>query len=649
MKKIYFITILLIYFLFPTDVFADMSASMNCPAGSAPGQTITCTVMGTSSPELMSGFQASIQYSSNLEFVSIANTSEWGGTSNQNKILAYRDTGFSGTQSISTITVKVKADATGTATISLSDVYASDPEANEITLNQVVKNITIYSTDNNLASLEVDDVAVSGFNAGTITYNLGNVNKATIKVGAALADPKSSFVSGFGPRTVNLNYGTNIIQVKVSSQSGAVKIYSVQINRTDSRSGNNNLNTLSITGGTFIFNASTTAYNVTVDSATTNISATLADPKANFVSGFGPRTVDLNFGDNVVQIKVIAENQSVKVYTLNIKRSDDRNNDNKLKSLKIDKGTIEFDPNIIAYNVSVEYDVTEVKVTAEANNSKSKVEVIGGKDLVVGKNTVTIKVTAENQSVKTYTISVIRLNEGEKLPTTTLSSIAIKGYKIPFSSDKLEYDLKIGSEDKLNINITAEDPGTLIKVLGNENLQNGSRIYIIAVSRDGNVKESVIKIEKSEIPLLSILAVIGTVIITSLVWFFISKNNKNEKHVSKPKEEKHVTNTPINSVEEKVITKPIESPKMEEVKTEILEVEESKNEYENKFFEESANSENIEIVGEQEKIDSTDIFEGLLTPEPTDKSVSSSKICPNCKMVNDKQNEICFFCKTELK
>ncbi len=648
MKKIYFITILLIYFLFPTDVFADMSASMNCPAGAAPGQTITCTVMGTSSPELMSGFQASIQYSSNLEFVSIANTSGWGGTSNQNKILAYRDTGFSGTQSISTITVKVNATATGTATIGLSDVYASDPEANEITLNQVVKNITIYSTDNNLASLEVDDVAVSGFNAGTITYNLGNVNKATIKVGAALADSKASFVSGFGPRTVNLNYGTNIIQIKVSSQSGAVKIYSVQINRTDNRSGNNNLNTLSITGGTFIFNASTTTYNVTVDSATTNISATLADPKANFVSGFGPRTVNLNFGDNVVQIKVIAENQSVKVYTLNIKRSDDRNNDNKLKSLKIDKGTIEFDPNIIAYNVSVEYDITEVKVTAEANNSKSKVEIIGGKDLVVGKNTVTIKVTAENQSVKTYTISVIRLNEGEKLPTTTLSSIEIKGYKIPFSSDKLEYDLKIGSEDKLDINITAEDPGTLIKVLGNDNLQNGSRIYIIAVSRDGNVKESVITIKKSEVSLLSILSIIGTFIITSLIWFFISKKNKKEKRISKPKEEKPVTNTSINSVEEKVITKPIESPKMEE-KIEVLKVEEPKNEYENKFFEESVSSENIEIVGEQEKIDSAAIFESLLTPETTDKSDSSSKICPNCKMVNDKQNDICFFCKTELK
>lgn len=633
MKKIYFIGILLIYFLFPTNVFASMSASMDCPAGAAPGQTISCTVKGTSSPELMAGLEAAIQYSGNLEFVSIANVAGWNGTSNQSQLLAYRDTGFTGTQSITTITVRIAASATGTATITLNNVYASDSNANGTSLPSIARNISVYSTNNNLASLTVDDAAVSGFNAGTVTYNLGSVNKSTLKIGGTLADARASFTAGFGPRTVSLNYGTNIIQLKVTSQSGSTKVYSVQVNRTDTRSANNNLSSLSISGGTISFNAGITTYNVTVDSATTNISATVADAKAGFVAGFGPRTVNLNYGNNVVEVKVIAENQTVKVYTLNIKRSDPRNDDNNLKILKIDKGKLEFDPKIIAYNVSVEYNVKEVKVTAEANNSKSKVEIVGGKDLIVGKNTVTVKVTAENQTVKTYTITVIRLNEGEKLPTTTLTNIEVKGYKIPFDSEKLEYNLKIGSEDKLNINITAEDPGTLIKVLGNDNLQDGSKIYIIAVSRDGNVKESIINIEKNEIPLFSILAVIGAVAITSLIWFIISKKKGNDNYKN-PKQKKD-GNT-------------INETKVEEVKAESTIVEKNNEDYKSKFFEKS-DEEKIEVLdGSSETVNAV-IFEGLLAAEPTEKKIIHNKICPNCKMVNDEKNSTCFFCKTELK
>ncbi|MGE5455797.1 MAG: cadherin-like beta sandwich domain-containing protein [Ignavibacteriales bacterium] len=640
MKKIYFIVVLLLYFLLPTNVFASMSASMDCPAGASPGQTITCTVKGTSNPELMAGLEASIQYSGNLEFVGIANVAGWNGTSNQSQLLAYRDTGFTGTQSITTITVRVAASATGIATITLNNVYASDSGANGANLPIIAKNISIYSTNNNLASLAVDDVAVSGFNAGTGTYNLGNMNKSTLKISGTLADATASFVAGFGPRTVNLNYGTNIVQLKVTSQSGSVKVYSVQVNRTDNRSGNNNLASLGISGGTIAFNAGTTTYSVTVDSTTTNISAAVADVKASFVAGFGPRTVNLNYGNNVVEVKVIAENQTVKIYTLNIKRSDARNDDNTLKTLEIDKGKIDFDPEIIAYNVSVEYDVTEVKLTAEANNSKSKVEIVGGKDLIVGNNTVTVKVTAENETVKTYTVTVIRLNEGEKLPSTTLNNIEVKGYKVPFNSEKLEYDLKIGSENKLDINITAEDPGTLIKVLGNDNLQDGSKIYIIAVSRDGNIKESVINIKKNEIPLFSILAVLGAVIITSLFWSGMSKKKGNDSYKREARKEKKESNT-------------INETKVEEVKAEssvIKEIikEEPKEDYKGKFFEEIAD-EQAEVFDQSSKIVDTNIFEDFLLAEPTVEKGNHSKICPNCKTVNDEKNSTCFFCKTELK
>ena len=248
------------------------------------------------------------------------------------------------------------------------------------------------------------------------------------------------------------------------------------------------------------FNKNTLNYNVEVDSATTSIKvdATLADNKAIFVNGFGPRTLNLNYGKNVVQIKVLSERQQERVYTITVTRKDDRSANNNLSSLTLSNGTLEFSKNQINYQVAVETEIAEIEIAAKAEDNKSKVVGTGKYPLQPGRNEFKISVTAENGSVKQYVIVVIRKDENQVLDTNNdLKELTIDGYDIDFDKDKLKYTITT-EEDSLNINALVDSEKSLVSIIGNENLKNGSKIRINVTSEDGEVKTYIINIKKSE-------------------------------------------------------------------------------------------------------------------------------------------------------
>ena len=58
--------------------------------------------------------------------------------------------------------------------------------------------------------------------------------------------------------------------------------------------------------------------------------------------------------------------------------------------------------------MTVGSDVDEIEIKAEAEDSKAEVLVEGNKNLKIGENTITIKVTAEDETVRTYKIAVTK-------------------------------------------------------------------------------------------------------------------------------------------------------------------------------------------------------------------------------------------------
>ena len=96
-----------------------------------------------------------------------------------------------------------------------------------------------------------------------------------------------------------------------------------------------------------------------------------------------------------------------------------KSDDNSLASLKLSSGTLSpsFQYNVTNYTATVEYDVTEIRVSAERSSDKASIASVTGDGgpvkLEVGQNTIQIVVQAENGVKATYTVVVTRKEESK--------------------------------------------------------------------------------------------------------------------------------------------------------------------------------------------------------------------------------------------
>ena len=379
------------------------------------------------------------------------------------------------------------------------------------------------SKNNYLSSLVVSNTNIS-FNRDTLVYNLSTTSD-NVQISATKDDNKAS-VTGTG--RFNLNYGTNTYRVNVTAENGSTRTYTININREDTRSSNNNLKSLTLSKGNLNFNKSTTTYNVDVDKDTTSvkIEASLEDVKASFENGFGPRTINLNPGNNTIYIKVRNEIGNVKTYTININREDGKSSDSTLKEIKLSEGKIDFKTDVLEYKVNVEYDVNTFKIDALPTDGKSKVNITGDEKLKVGENTFTITVEAENSKITTYIVKVTRKEEGYKLSTNNyIKSLTIKNHSIDFDKKTYKYTIKT-KEKKLDISVTLDDRKSEYKISGNENLKNGSKVLIKVIAEDGSNRTYTLNIKKSNNALIITLIIVITIITGGAITFILLKRKK---------------------------------------------------------------------------------------------------------------------------
>ena len=80
---------------------------------------------------------------------------------------------------------------------------------------------------------------------------------------------------------------------------------------------------------------------------------------------------------------------------------------NTLSSLSVSEGTLspQFSSSTTNYSVKLSAEQTKISVSAKAKDSKAKVSGTGSHSLKAGENTIKVKCTAEDGSVKTYTIT----------------------------------------------------------------------------------------------------------------------------------------------------------------------------------------------------------------------------------------------------
>jgi len=413
----------------------------------------------------------------------------------------------------STATIKIKAKKAGTATITVSASDVSDTSENEVTGSKTIKVTVTDSTSNN----------TSGSSSGD----------------SNLSDKDT----------------TNKLSIDATLKNLGIKPYD-------------------FTG----FKKATTSYSVTVpyEAEKVSIYADASHSKAT-VTGTGSKKLEI--GENTFKVKVTAEDKkTTKTYTLNITRKKEAeiSTDATLKNLGITPTEYDFSgfrKMTTSYDIKVPYDAKEIKIYADASNSKSTVTGIGTETLDVGLNTFKIKVTAEDKkTTKIYTLNITREEEKEIIEELTeedepikqeneisndkteepnvigLTNLAIEGLELTptFSNDIYEYKVVAPVDIKvLDIKTERSSDDITIDIVGNTNLQPGENVVTLLVynsKKDETTTYQIIANLEDKIDLTDVnnsissvqraqnakkaIIIGGIIIIIMLTVVFIIKRNK---------------------------------------------------------------------------------------------------------------------------
>lgn len=278
------------------------------------------------------------------------------------------------------------------------------------------------------------------------------------------------------------------------------------------------------------------SYKATTKKDKININAILTDKSSKLDGDIGERK--LNLGVNTFTIKVTSPRGNTKEYKIYITREvDKKSSDVTLKSLSLSNGKIDFDRSKFLYSVDVNNEVDNIEVEALPSDNKSRVEIEKADKLLIGENTINIKVIAEDGSIGIYSIIV---NRKDKLSSdASIKNLIINNYNINFSSDIYNYDLLIDGEDKLDIEVILNDNRSKYKIIGNSKLDDNSTIKIEVQAEDGTTliyKINISKLIKNNsssiinyiklIPLIIVILLLFTILIVKLVKKLLNKNSK---------------------------------------------------------------------------------------------------------------------------
>jgi len=544
MKKIKLLILMMVVFIFG---LSNVDAMTLKPTGASSGKrgseiTIYVTLNRTNEEKSVSAVDGKLSFDSNVfSLVSTASLmdSSWiqlspitnGGT------FSYANLTFNSlisdtSKNIAKVVLKINDTAAyGNSTISVSGTNATDDKADSVSISGGNHTVKVLSDVNTLTGITVTGGGLE-FNENTTTYDL-EVDSDSTTITAIKKD-STSVVTGDIGKTA-LKYGKNTFKITVTSEAGSKNVYTLNITRPDRRSKVNTLSSLTVSEGKISFKKETLKYSLTVENKIKSIKvdANLTDEKSSFVSGYAPRTVDLKVGTNVIEIKVKAENEEVKTYKITVTRKDDgtKSNNNYLSELSLSQGTLTFDKETLEYTVTVLNDVTKVDVTAKTEHDKATYEIDAPKELVVGNNVITIKVKAENGTIKEYKVTVIKKGQNEELSNNNLlTNLTVLGYELDFNSNVYEYNLKINDENSLTIDYEQEDTKSNVIINGNNELKNGSIIRIVVTAEDGSVLEYKINIEKEESNNFMLFIIIGVVLLLILIVIVVIISNKKKSN-----------------------------------------------------------------------------------------------------------------------
>ena len=424
----------------------------------------------------------------------------------------------------------------------LQTFSVSDASGNNLSMKGLDDNSVAYTgvVDSKYALLSnklLESAEISGFESLTTAYEI-NVVSNKVALYATLTSNDASYVSGYEPRTIDLDYGRNVALIKIVNKKGKERTYTFIINRIDDRDGSNLLSSLTISKGKINFDSYVSSYDVSIPKNTKKVSinGTLVSDKAAFIKGYEPREVDITEDVQSVVLKVRSESGSIRSYVVTFTKNgaDDHSNENStyLSSLSVPGTQLGFNKEVYDYTISIPYDTETIPIYAFGESSKARVSISNNSGLKVGNNLIEIEVKNGNKT-RIYSIHVIRKESGLDISNSNkLAMLSVKNYNINFNPDILDYVVKIKREKSLLITASPESNRADIYMVGNNDLTGFSTIRVKVIAENGLTNIYSIDIQKDPYnKTIEIIAAIsgGLIFVGTAIIIVIRRKRKKMK------------------------------------------------------------------------------------------------------------------------
>lgn len=255
------------------------------------------------------------------------------------------------------------------------------------------------------------------------------------------------------------------------------------------------------------FKPNVTNYQVFLPTGTTGITITAyAEDWMADVTGDGYRSVEV--GDNLLEVKVTAENGKNKVYKITATVAQDTDLISATLSNAETDASISYSPsfnkNTTSYSATVNFAVEKIKLETTKANDEANVTGVGEHDLVVGANEFPVVVSVGDES-KTYTFTVTRsaASTNANLASLTVKKVELTGnYSLSpsFNASTLDYTVQNVPTTAEQIQILVTTPANSYSTVsgltgeGYKDLDYGNNEFSVTVTAQDGVTTKVYKV-----------------------------------------------------------------------------------------------------------------------------------------------------------
>ena len=416
--------------ILPFYVSAESTGSVNIscsPSTIKSGETTSCTITGKTDNDV-SSISMGIKLSENLEAVEFKPNSTWLGDDISNgKIDIYTNSGDPVKSEFTIGTLKIKAKsgviAKDESLTLTSNVFYHDRA--EYKIPDVTASIRIPSNNNSLSSIKVNDDG-KFFDEKETSFDL-TIKSDTANIVVTTKDSKAK-VKGNGQQ--KLNYGKNTFKIEVTAEDGSKKVYTLNINRPDSRSKENYLLDFGFLNHDIKFDKNKTEYELIVENNISKIGLFASDtkssiPKTDMFSNaliidgtkisVSKKAIGAEFVLN--DINLFKKIMELGDYYVTVQKAEKKCNDDEKECSYYKDGELVYETiDKDSYNEEFVYMNNElITYYSNSDDSKNDFGIFAFEDLKVGTNSLKYKVTAENGDERVYTFNIIRKDADGKV------------------------------------------------------------------------------------------------------------------------------------------------------------------------------------------------------------------------------------------